>query len=247
MESRNVVVLLTAAINVRGVANTATPDPAVRIREYQEALALWAGNPAVKRVVFCENTGADLDPFKAVWKTLSKGVDKEVEFLSFVASGIDPAKAKGLGEMAIIAHAVEHSTFIRASSHMIKVTGRYKVNNPEVLIDQVSIDSAADIVCGFRHKLSLADSRVFAVRPRFVSEFLLPMTDLIDDRELWFEHAFARAIHAALAQGWRWDLPADWIDLEGVAGTLGTRMRQPLLRRYLSRFMHRLRQIGYER
>jgi hypothetical protein len=208
---------------------------------------LWARNPAVKNLVFCENTGVDLTPFGELWEKFAGGTPRRIELLSFEAAGIDPLKAKGLGEMSIVDHAVARSRLISGAGHILKVTGRYKLHNPEALFKQVADAPNLDIICGFRHKLNWADSRVFVVRPRFIPDFLAPLTSLIDDQDVWFEHVFAKAVHSAIAAGWQWDLPADWLDLEGVAGTKGTRMRQPFFRRLCSLAMHKVRHFAYER
>jgi hypothetical protein len=96
--------------------------------------------------------------------------------------------------------------------------------------------------------LSFADSRVFAFSPEFAREWLAPLQETLNDSGgVYLEHALARAIHGAMADGKRWrPLPLEPVVI-GCGGTSGRsygtgrlrlllrRTRRTILRRLLAR------------
>lgn len=192
--------LLTATIDPRGMRMTLRADPAVRLNDYMSALLKWRA--AVDGpIVFCENSGADLSPLK---QALGRDADR-VEWLSFEAPPYPERRGKGYGEALIIRHALERSQVLKESSHVVKMTGRLFLSNAARMWRELP---DADICCDLcPYRLVVADCRIFAARPQFLTDYLLPETELIDEEAVpivHFERALGRAALRAMADGLSW-------------------------------------------
>jgi hypothetical protein len=147
------------------------------------------------------------------------------EYLSFRDPAGDPVRGKGFGELGIIAHALERSLLLRDAGVVIKATGRYQVLDDGGLLALAARDEAPDVACDLRNHLGVADTRIFLARPDFLRRYLLPLRHLADDRAgVFLEHVLARAVHAALADGGTWTMPARPPRLRGVGGSFGQRL-----------------------
>ena len=109
MESAKIVILLTASVDVKGMAFVAVTDSAERLREYAGAARFWARAPGIQGVVFCENSGHDLSEIRGAFE----GAAKPTEVLQFDGQGFDRSLGKGYGELMIMSHALEHSRLLR--------------------------------------------------------------------------------------------------------------------------------------
>lgn len=225
--SAPLVLLATATIDPRGAALTARSDPTVRRADYQRALTAWLAATAVP-VVFCENSGSDLRPLQ---RAVPAG---RVDWLSFDASPYPPEKGKSYGEALIIRHAIEHSARIADATTVVKVTGRLFVRNAARILAGLSsarFDVASELRLG---ALEWSDSRLVAASPAFLTDYLLPECERIDERRPitgTMEGALARAVLRRVADGGTWmPLPRCPV-FEGYSGTVGTRIsnrRYPL-------------------
>src|SRR5262252_2068986 len=137
--------LLTATIHVRSTALTARVDPAQRLADYAAALGFWLRVGGIERIVFCENSGADLAPLQRTAAQLAP--DRHVEWLGFTGAALDPARGKGLGEAQIIEHALAESTSLRGEGFVLKATGRYTVPNVSRVLPQASATPGPDVIC----------------------------------------------------------------------------------------------------
>ena len=101
----------------------------------------------------------------------------------------------------------------------MKVTGRLILRNADPLISALA-EQTEDVLCDLRQNLAVADSRVFCATRRFLSDYLLPRADEIDDRAgRTFEVVLGRAVHRALSDGATWSMPPVTPDLQGIAAT----------------------------
>ncbi len=239
-----VVLLLSATINVRDVDLVQHADPQKRAREYRDALRWLAQVSVPNRVVFCENSGYDLLSFAAEWA----GKPLPVEFLQFSGPRFDPRVGKGRGELGIIRHALENSAALSDADLVVKITGRYKVRNIRRVLQSVASSSAPMVFADFRRWLSFADSRVFAFHPSFAPRYLYRFESQLDDSAgFYFEHALARAIHLALADGAAW---AQWPiepDIEGFSATDGFHYDRSPPRRLARNALRRVMRYGLRR
>lgn len=216
---RNVVVLLTACINPGGVINTARSDPIERLEDYKQALKEWCLHSGDVPIVFCENSGYELNELRAIARENTRS-GKSVELLSFSGQDFPPCLGKGYGEMRIIRYALEKSKLIKPDSIVIKITGRLFVKNNRQLIERLSLPDTADVYCDLRFNMTSSDSRVFCATGLFLERYLLPRCEHVNDSTGdIFEKVLAKAIHAALADGWQWSMLPSTPWMVGVAAT----------------------------
>ncbi|HJY77456.1 MAG TPA: hypothetical protein VKE95_12530 [Burkholderiales bacterium] len=238
--------LLTATIHVRSTALTARVDPQQRLADYAAALAFWLRVGGIERIVFCENSGADLAPLQRAAARLAP--DRQVEWLGFTGAALDPARGKGLGEAQIIEHALAKSKALSGDGYVLKATGRYTVPNIAHVLPRTSAVSGPDVICNLHENLARADSRLFFATPAFLARYLLPRCAEIDDsRSVFLEHVLARAVLRAVSEGLRWELPRQRPDIRGVSGTWGGRIGSPFGERQARAAVFRLRRLLLQR
>ena len=221
--------LLTGTVHVRDIPFTARADPELRLQDYRAAMQQWLRNRSVSRVVFCENSGFDLDSFSDLLEYAgSQG--KQLELLSFEAPPYPSHRGKGYGEMLILRHALLHSEILQQGGLFIKVTGRYYVSNICAIIQGAEL-SGVDVMATLSHRLTFANSAVFCASAAFISDYLLPAKGDVDDSAgVYFEHVLARAIHRGMSEGVNWaPLPAI-PRIQGVSGTSGLEYKHSFVR-----------------
>ncbi len=215
----SVCLLLTATINVGATVHSARNDPATRLADYRQALRFWTSANTVRKIIFCENSGADLGPLEDV---VPRADGPLVEFIGFKAQGIDPRRGKGAGEMGILGHALDVSRLLQPGDHVLKVTGRHIVANAIALVRQAERSDPPDLICNLTRNLTYADSRIFLMREYLMRSHLVSIGDAIDDSlGVHFEHILARAALRSIADGHHWEMPEVRPDLRGISGTSG--------------------------
>jgi hypothetical protein len=241
-----VIVLLTACINSGQVVNVARRDPTFRLLDYTRALEKWLRVTDIDGIVFCENSGADLTPLKALTRGATSA--PEVEFLSFHGQDFDPRLGKGFGEMRIIRHALDNSQLMIDSAFVVKVTGRFVVTNIESIVRAIRNTSGVELFCDLRANLTSADSRVFCATRGFLNDYLLAYHHVVNDSEgVFFENALARAAHRAMADGKRCAGLPHAHRMVGVAGTNGLPVPDGTINFLRREFFARLKAFMLER
>lgn len=149
------VLLMSATITPSAnMPGSVRMDPAVRMRDYSEALKYYASlsDRFISGIVFLENSDTDLTPLKTA---LGKST-KKVEFIS-VSSNYPPERGKGYGEFKMFDEGLAVSSLIKRDDHVWKVTGRLKVLNMELLVAAAPEDY--DVYCDLR-KVPLIGERL---------------------------------------------------------------------------------------
>ena len=147
----NWCIILTAAIcPAPGMTHTKRSNPFLRLREYRKVVRSWSEQSATWRgrggrgppkLVFVENSGANLDELRLASKYQTTGYQTDhqtdhhndhhtydgIEFVSWHDSGIlgNVQLGKGHAEYRSIDHAIENSASIDGCDMVVKVTGRY--------------------------------------------------------------------------------------------------------------------------
>lgn len=181
------LILLTATITPRaGVPALLRTEPADRLQDYLRALAFYLSLPgsAVDRVVFAENSAADLGPLEAEVARL--GASKDVELLSFEGVEYPVEHGRGVGETRLIETALSRSRLLSALGEdgvFWKLTGRLRFTNLERLI--ATAPASCALYADFRRfPHPWVDTRVFACTPRAFRGLFLPRVDLMRQDEL---------------------------------------------------------------
>jgi len=201
--SKNIVLLLTATIDPRGVS-IARKNKEDRLNDYIKALQGWINNSQVKKIVFCENSNSDLTRLKNL--CLDLPAEKSIEFLSFDGLIDPPERGIGFGEMLIIEYAFKNSKLLSTADFVIKVTGRLYVRNINKLIVAVEKSQYIDIWCDYRRYLTSTVSFIFCAKVSYFQKYIIPFKNKVDERykKSNFEHALANAIHTSMAAAHHW-------------------------------------------
>jgi hypothetical protein len=119
------LLVMTATIAPPANAQVKRSSPQVRLEDYKSALRFWLSYPhaAAERILFLENSGADLSELRAIAETENPH-RREVEFLSLPVHEIPSGTNYGYTEMQTLDEGLALSKLRSATTHMIKVTGR---------------------------------------------------------------------------------------------------------------------------
>jgi hypothetical protein len=213
--------MLTATIQVRtDIRATPRRDIDIRLNDYKTSLERWLGNPVVTSVVFVENSGFDLSSLEAIARAFPT---KQVEFLSFDSPIFNGERGgKSFGEMLCFEHCLANSELLKSAPNFLKATGRYYVPNAQSLMRLLADRPDIDVVCNMFRNLTWGDTRVFGATKAFLQDYLLPRRDLIDElADRGIEPLMARAVHQLMADGGKWSTPPEWLEVQGISGTLG--------------------------
>lgn len=119
-----VVIVLTACVNPNGMSYTVLQDTTERKRQYVESLNYYLQTTLLP-IVFIENSNTDFSNEFQSW--IDSG---RLEYITFDGNtGFDKIKGKGYGEALMLLYAIEHSSMLRQSKHLLKITGRLQVQN----------------------------------------------------------------------------------------------------------------------
>lgn len=220
-----ILLLLTASVRPADPSTVQRSEPTLREEDYVEALRRWLGIAAAEHVdvVFCDNSGWDLDRIaRRVQGDEGEGL---VEFHSFDKADYPAHLGKGAGEATIIDQFIENVLPARDADFVAKCTGRLFVRNASSLLAQAK--PGVDALCALDQRLRFADSRFFVLRKQVFARFH-GLAEEIDEREnRYLEHAFAKRLFRELAGGALWE-PFRMLPLYvGRSGTDGTRYDGP--------------------
>ncbi|HLK15986.1 MAG TPA: hypothetical protein VKT78_14365 [Fimbriimonadaceae bacterium] len=230
---KKLAILLTATVDPKGMRLTARSDPAQRLRDYETALPKWLAAIDIP-IVFCENSGYDISSIQQV----AESHGRNVELVSFTAPPFPEARGKGYGEMLIIREALARAKTFSDGTILIKATGRIFFPNIAVMVSRWKRISF-DVSCDLAPRLDWADTHLFAATGDFLTNYLVPECEYLDELAepmLNFERIMARATLKSITQGKQWcPLPAAF-RIDGISGTYNTPYRSKFsLSRHLAR------------
>ncbi len=119
------LLVMTATMTPAANAQVKRSSPHMRLEDYKRALRYWLSypHPAAERILFLENSGADLSELRALAEN-ENPKRREVDFLSLRACEIPAGTNYGYAEMQMLDDGLSRSKLRLATTHMIKVTGR---------------------------------------------------------------------------------------------------------------------------
>lgn len=184
---RRYVILLTACVNPGGMPFTLLTDTSERLRQYRDALNFYLRETTMP-IVFCENTLCDIsDDYKQYIET------GRLEYITFDGNNFDKSRGKGYGEAIIMEEAFRKSAIIQPSDIIVKITGRLKVLNINLLIKDNS-RLFANTIQTLNPSNDFVDSRVFISPLSFLQDSFLPQKHLINDNDnSFFEHVLFKS------------------------------------------------------
>ena len=124
-------------------------DPVIRTRDYCEALKhyLALSSAYVDRIVFIENSGCDLTPFRQLVDDTKH--DKKVELIGCNTNDYPGKYGRAYGEFLLMDYGFSKSRLIGESDVFWKVTGRLRVLNLTHLIETAPPEYA--LYCDLRN------------------------------------------------------------------------------------------------
>lgn len=192
------ILLLTACIDPRGMRETVRSNPEIRRQDYLRAFDRWVKESQFQKIVFCENSGADLSEFARIASDSSK----EVELLSFVAPKYPAHLGKSYGEILVLEYAIQRSSVIDENSRIMKCTGRlFLLSHNSYYWHGKSRDF--DISVDMSRNLSECDVRVFFASVQFLKLFLFPIKGRLDETaspEIYLEQLVGQAVNRGLSE-----------------------------------------------
>src|SRR5580704_6844778 len=140
------LLVMTATVAPSANAQVKRSSPQVRLEDYKLALRFWLSypHPAAARILFLENSGADLSELRAIAET-ENPFDREVEFLSLPVQEIPAGTNYGYAEMQALDEGLALSKLRRATTHMIKTTGRLTFPALGKALDRVTAAGSAPL------------------------------------------------------------------------------------------------------
>lgn len=138
------LLVMTATITPPANAQVKRSSPQVRLEDYKRALRFWLRYPhaSAERILFLENSGADLSELRGIAET-ENPQHRKVEFLSLTPHEIPAGTNYGYSEMQMLDEGLALSKLRQATTHMIKATGRLTFLELGKALDRVaSINSA---------------------------------------------------------------------------------------------------------
>ena len=234
--------LLTATVQPADVIYCDRNAMQQRLDDYLHAFRFWLGEPLVSRIVWVENSGFDLKPFRDMVARLGMQ-GKKVELLGFTQAPFDRNLGKSYGEALIIQHALNHSALLAEETLILKGTGRYVPINFFKVWPQVRASDRFDVMANFYSHPDVCDSRFFACSRAFLQKYLMPVTPRIHDGNgFYFEHALAAAVGAAREGGQIWrSIPGGGFFVDGVQASTNTTYAYPRWKRLAYRGVARVR------
>ena len=118
--------VMTAAINPKGMGGLSVNDAEARAAQYAATLEFYLAEPAVRRIVFADNSGYDLARFREL---AARHPDTEVEFLSVDGNDYPRHLGKSYGELLILDTIAARSRLVQEAGGFAKVTGRFPILN----------------------------------------------------------------------------------------------------------------------
>jgi hypothetical protein len=140
------LLVMTATVAPSANAQVKRSSPQVRLEDYKRALRFWLSypHPAAARILFLENSGADLSELRAIAET-ENPLNREVEFLSLPVHEIPTGANYGYTEMQTLDEGLAVSKLRRATTHMIKTTGRLTFPALGKALDRVATAGSAPL------------------------------------------------------------------------------------------------------
>jgi len=210
-----VVLLLTASVNIKGMVLTALNDAEIREQHYLEAIAHYHQQTDLP-ILVVENTGHDFSP--KLPQEIAQS--KRVEFITYAGNDFPRERGKGYGELELMNYGMLHSKLITDDTVIIKVTGRYRVLNIKDFISSARNPSRQPCQASYFKGQRKAFSGIFCATRPFIRDYFMKNHDLINDSKgVYFEHVLASTFLEYIADGFDYSLLPSYPRIAGISGT----------------------------
>jgi len=212
---RQVVLLLTASVNIKGMVLTALKDADTREQHYIQAIEHYFTKTDIP-ILVVENTGHD---FSAKLPSHILNSDR-LEFISYSGNDFPREKGKGYGELELMNYAMQHSRIIKDDTVIIKVTGRYRVINIGDFVASARNPNFQPCQASYFKGQRKAFSGIFTLTRHFMIQYFAKNHDQINDSKgVYFEHVLADSFLDYLADGYEYSILPSYPRIAGISGT----------------------------
>lgn len=217
----NFSLILTACIKPIRIPYLKRKAPKKRLEDYKSAFLMWCENQDIKKIIFIENSGFDLEEFKKIAK---KFPQKKIEIISSNLNNSYPKKlGKGFGEYLCMKEVFKKSKIINRTDFFVKVSGRYYIKNFKEIIK--CCKNFKDINLYLKDNLRYADSHLMIGSKSFFLNYVLKETIKTNDSKgVFFEHCVARATLKAVSDGLSFNHLSVYPKIHGIIGTNNKRI-----------------------
>ena len=220
MPSTRSVFLLTATINPRSTLLLKRRDPAQRESDYLRVLSRLLETTNIP-IVWCENSGY---PLIHVHEAFTSVPSSRLEILQFESQS-DPSRGKGAGELEIEQYAFKHSILLKNAEYVLKLTGRYYVENLAALLTPLNGPRSPFALADFRDGARYTFSGFFVGVPAFFKKYLFYQADFLDDsKSQTMEIALYQALSKAQMDGEYCEHFPESPHISGISGTWNVAM-----------------------
>jgi hypothetical protein len=147
MNPSDLVLLLTASVDPLGMPGVTRADPKEREFDYYDSLRYYIEeHPAVKKIVFIENSGWPLEEIQKASRDNPHG--KDIEFISMRCNDFPRERGKSYGEMLLMEKGIEQSRLAKTARFLAKITGRLRLANLTRLVEKMPDD--VSLLCDLR-------------------------------------------------------------------------------------------------
>lgn len=186
-------ILLTSTIRPHITSFTKRTRPQTREQDYCDVVRALAHTNFP--VVFCDSSDYSLAKVQAAF---GERQTTSYELLQFDGNIFPPERGKGYGELQIISYALRHSHLLNECDFIVKITGRYRVENLEEIIREIHLPDSVSVVADYSESSRYTYSGFFIARPQFLTQYLIPYLSWVDDSQgRHFEMALHQAIREA--------------------------------------------------
>lgn len=202
-------ILLTATIVPSNVPNLKRTNKEQREEDYIEAIKYYIQYNIP--IVFCENSNTRS---KVILDLLSKS---KIDFEYLTLKTQKSTEGKGKGEAEILSFAFSNSSLVKESTHIIKITGRYRV---KYFLEQLKKIKKDTIYINITQNLTYSDSRFFIINNNFYHNFYSVNFNKIDERKgVFMEHVLLISTLKYISDFNKWSLLNRKNIYAGVYGT----------------------------
>jgi hypothetical protein len=206
-----------------------------RMEQYISSIRYYILNTKIKNIIFCDNSNTysnEIDNLKEIARTKNKNFEY-LYFLGNTQKVIE--QGKGYGEGEIINYILDNSQIIKYIKTIIKVTGRIKVKNLNLLLNlsKKNINYFNTIYTN----LNICDTRIYIINIEDYKKYFINGYKNVDDRNRhWLEHEFKDIIKK---NNIKYKLFPILPNIDGISGSTGEKYKDSkkyYIKKILSKF-----------
>lgn len=233
MDHSDFVILLTACVNPNGMVLTQLKDSSTRLEQYLSSIHFFLKKVNCK-IVVVENSNFDFSPY------FTKEIEeKKIECLHFDGNTYDKFIGKGYGEACIIEYALSNSYFIKNTTAIIKITGRFKIDNIRTVV-KLCNNKSNTIYTMYSRKVPYVFKSVLVIAPvGFWKLFVSQKEQINDSKKIYFEHLLYRlSIISSKSGTYRISMFKCPVKYNGFSGTSGDKYKNDSFFEWLFKYLY---------